>query len=130
MKITSRGLAQALYHAVVSEPKRVRAICENFLAYLHRQGRRNSLPAVLTHLEAIDEATHHRQTALVTTALPVSQSAKRAIAQLIQKRTGRQKVNAKYITDPRVIGGGTIRFHDTVIDMTVASRLKTILELS
>lgn len=128
MRASSNTLAEALYRTVSKEPQRVRVISENFVRYLRQKRRMKNLPAILTHLHSIAATEQQIQEAVVTSAFPITQLVKKRLEQFIRKRTGIQKVNAKYLTDSKLLGGARIRFNDTVIDATVAASLYSLME--
>ncbi len=94
----------------------------NFTLLLAKRGRFDCFPSIVTSAESLQDEMAERVRGQVTTAAPMSDQAKNALAQRLSKRLGKQVVLATQF-DESIIGGVVVRIGDTVFDASIANQL-------
>jgi F-type H+-transporting ATPase subunit delta len=95
----------------------------NFLKLLLEYGRIAVLPEIAEHFDALRAEVENTIEVTVTSATPLDEAQKQAIAGALRKRLGRSvRLDAKL--DRSLIGGAVIRAGDVVIDGSLRSRLQ------
>jgi F-type H+-transporting ATPase subunit delta len=88
-------------------------------------GRSRDLPAIVRQLVERSAAEANREVAEVRTAVDLTASQRRRLAEALNTATGKQ-VEIKVIVDPSVLGGIVAQVGDTVIDGSVRGRLEQL----
>ena len=95
----------------------------NLLKLLIENDRIGVLPEIATHFEALKAETENVVDVTVTSAAPLSEADRQAIATALRKRLGREiRLDTKL--DEELIGGAVIRAGDVVIDGSLRARLE------
>jgi F-type H+-transporting ATPase subunit delta len=97
----------------------------NLLKLLLENGRIAVLPEIAEHFEALKAEVENTIDVTVTSATELDEGQKRAIAEALKKRLGRE-VRLEAGLDKSLIGGAVIRAGDVVIDGSLRSRLKSL----
>jgi F-type H+-transporting ATPase subunit delta len=95
----------------------------NFLKLLLEYGRVAVLPEIATHFEAQKARIENTVDVVVTSAAPLSEPQRKAVAAALKQRLGRD-VSMMTKIDENLIGGAVIRAGDVVIDGSVRARLQ------
>ena len=99
----------------------------NFLKTLSRHGRLGELRAIRTAAQDLYDQSLGRVKVIVTTAAPLTDDVKSAIADAVRQRNGGEPVLVER-TRPEMIGGVVIQIGDPVFDGSVAARLRRLRE--
>jgi F-type H+-transporting ATPase subunit delta len=99
----------------------------NLVSMFVAQGRAGDLPKIAASLAAKRAAAVGKAVAEVRTAVPLDEATVARLAAALERRTGRQ-VEVRTIVDPSVLGGVVARVGDTVIDGSIARRLRSLRE--
>lgn len=89
------------------------------------QGRASELPAIAKAFVERAVASRSRALAEVRSAVPLDEETVQRLTAALGKATGKQ-VEVKVIVDPAVVGGIVARVGDTVIDGSVAHRVREL----
>ena len=95
----------------------------NFLKLLLENGRVVALPEISEQFEALKAAVENTVDAVITSATPLSDEQRKAMAGALQEKLGRD-VRVTTEIDENLIGGAVIRAGDVVIDGSLRSRLE------
>lgn len=95
----------------------------NLLQVLNNRGRLSLVRKVGRCVELRMEEKHHQQEVTVETAMPLSEDQKAAIQQEMSARIGREAILIEEVK-PELIGGVIIRYGDTQVDASIASRIQ------
>jgi len=98
---------------------------ENFLKLLLEYGRVGVLPEIAEHFEALKAAVENTVDVIITSAAPMDDGQKKAMARALKERLGRD-VRLQTEIDETLIGGAVIRAGDVVIDGSLRSRLSSL----
>lgn len=124
-KLTSRAYATALIAAWTATPEQDHpAMIRRFLELLRRQRAMKLLPRIIDWVHTLEDTTAGRTRAMVTGAVDIDAA---KITKDLTEKLG--AVTVTTATDPALIGGLAIRVGDTVVDGTVATRLKKLAQL-
>lgn len=99
----------------------------NLVSMLVALGRGGDLPEISAALAARRAASVGKAVAEVRSAIELDSATVARLAAALEKKTGRA-VEIKTIVDPAVVGGVVTRVGDTVIDGSIARRLRTLRE--
>ena len=94
----------------------------NFLRLLLENGRVVVLPEIAEQFEALRAKVENTVDAVITSAVPLSETQQREMAATLRERFGRD-VNITTEIDEDLIGGAVIRAGDVVIDGSLRARL-------
>lgn len=97
----------------------------NFLYTMLRDGDIGLLGGVVGELDRMTRGGPQVQTAIVTTAVPLSDSDKEQFRRTLQQKYG-SDVEFNFEVDPAIVGGAVIQIGDQVIDGSVATRLEAM----
>ena len=97
----------------------------NFLKLLLEYDRVAVLPEIADHFDELKAQIENTVDVTVTSAAPISDSQKQAIAFALQAKLGRD-VRIEVEIDEDLIGGAVIRAGDVVIDGSLRSRLESL----
>lgn len=106
---------------------KVGPITTNFLQVMLMNQRLAELPAVNAKFAEVLDERAGMIAAEVTTARPVEDGTKQALAAKLGQMTGK-KVKLNFETDPELIGGLVARIGSTVYDGSVRAQLDTVRE--
>ena len=124
MRISSRQYAEGLYGALHgATPEERGGVIDRFLALIVRSRAKRLLPAILGHLERLDE----RATGQKRITLTLSRKASNEAAQSIlpeAKRLFGAGATLRVSTDPTLIGGGVFQTETERVDASVGGRLR------
>jgi F-type H+-transporting ATPase subunit delta len=95
----------------------------NFIKLLLENGRVGVLPEITDHFEALKAKVENTVDAVITSAAPLSNEQRQAMAASLKKKLGRE-VNVTTEIDENLIGGAVIRAGDVVIDGSLRARLE------
>lgn len=94
----------------------------NFLKLLIENDRIDVLPEIAAHFETLKAETENVVDVTVTSAAPLDDSQKKAIAAALRERLGRE-IRLETELNEDLIGGAVIRAGDVVIDGSLRARL-------
>lgn len=94
-----------------------------FLELLHKNKRERSIFEAYKKFETLCLEAKNTQKITVTTAVPLNSAQSTRMEEMLSKKTGK-KIVIDNIVDPGVISGAVIKIKDTIIDASMASRLK------
>ncbi|MEV0600966.1 F0F1 ATP synthase subunit delta [Streptomyces sp. NPDC050315] len=101
---------------------RANAVTERLVVRLVAQPRGRSLEAGLDALSKLAAHRRDRLVAVVTSAVPISETQKQRLGAALTSLYGR-RVHLNLDVDPEVLGGVQVRIGDEVINGTIAERL-------
>jgi F-type H+-transporting ATPase subunit delta len=96
-----------------------------FLGTLLEAGQIEQLDAILAEFERLVRRRPERRTALVTSAVPLTEGERSALRSKLADRFGAE-LEFRYEVDPELIGGVRLRVGDQVIDGSVAGKLAAL----
>lgn len=99
----------------------------NIVSLIVAQGRGGELPAIASALVRRRASSVGKTVAEVRTAVELDDATVQRIAAALEQRVG-GPVEVRTIIDPSVLGGLVTRVGDTVIDGSVARRLRSLRE--
>lgn len=99
----------------------------NLVSMFVAQGRGGDLAEIASALTEKRAASAGKAVAEVRSAVPLDDATIARLAAALERKTGRA-VEVKSIVDPSVLGGIVTRVGDTVIDGSVARRLRSLRE--
>lgn len=99
----------------------------NIVSMIVAQGRGGDLPEIATALSQHRADSMGKALAEVRSAVPLDDATVARLTAALERKTGRQ-VEVQAIVDPSVLGGIVTRVGDTVIDGSVARRLRSLRE--
>ena len=95
----------------------------NFLKLLIENDRIGVLPEIAAHFETLKARTENVVDVTVTSAAPLDNAQRQAIATALRRRLGRE-IRLETETDENLLGGAVIRAGDVVIDGSLRARLE------
>jgi F-type H+-transporting ATPase subunit delta len=104
---------------------RAQQVTERLVVRLVERPRGRSLEGGLEDLSRLAAERRNRSVAVVTTAVPLSDSQQRRLGSALARLYGRE-IRLNLDVDPRVLGGISVRIGDEVIEGTVAGRLDEV----
>lgn len=97
----------------------------NFVLLLAKKNRFDCYPAIVAAAESIQDEMANRVRGQVTTAAPMSESSRQALAAKLSTRLGKQVALSTRV-DESIIGGVVVRVGDTVFDGSIANQLQQL----
>jgi F-type H+-transporting ATPase subunit delta len=97
----------------------------NLVALLIRRGRFDDLGAVVRELRRLDARRRGLVEAVVTSAAPLDDTERAALAERLTSMTG-QTIHTEERVDPELLGGLQVRIGDRLIDGSVRGRLERL----
>lgn len=97
----------------------------NFLLLLVDKRRETALPAIIREYRALANKARNIAEAEVTTAMPLGEGDKAALAAKLSAVTGKNVV-LKTRIDERIVGGVVVKLGDKLIDGSVVRRLEAL----
>ncbi|MGP3968256.1 F0F1 ATP synthase subunit delta [Streptomyces sp. 6N223] len=104
---------------------RAQPVTERLVARLVERPRGRSLEGGLEDLSKLAAERRNRSVAVVTTAVPLSDTQQRRLGAALARLYGRE-IRLNLDVDPNVLGGISVRIGDEVIEGTVAGRLDAV----
>jgi len=96
-----------------------------FIGVLAQNGRLRELPAVIAQIRRLADAHRGETTAQVTTAHPLDDQQRAALATQLKARARRDVIiDAK--VDPAILGGIVVRLGSQMIDASIRTKLNTL----
>ena len=102
--------------------KAVSPLAWNLVQLLEQRGKAPLAPAILDAFQGMVDDSRNVAHAVVTTAVPLADDEKAAIASRLSSITGKQ-VDVTSVVDEAIIGGMVARIGDQLIDGSTRSRL-------
>ena len=99
----------------------------NFVSLLASKNQIHLLPEVVNQVDRFAERTTSIETALVRSAVALTDAEKSAVEAKMRKQFGVDLV-FDFIVDPSIVGGLVVRVGDKVIDGSVAGKLAALKE--
>ena len=97
----------------------------NFVGVLAKNGRLRDLPAVIAAVRRLAAGHRGETTAHVTTAHPLDDQQRAALATQLKARAGRNvQIDAE--VDPSILGGIVVRLGSQMIDASIRTKLDTL----
>ena len=100
-------------------------LTRNFLSVVIQNDRMNLLAEIAAAFRTVLDERLGVAVAEITTARPLDEAEKQALAGALRTRTGRE-VRMKYSLDPAVIGGAVARVGGTIYDGSVRGQLERL----
>jgi ATP synthase, F1 delta subunit len=97
----------------------------NFLLLLVDKRRETALPSIIKEYQRLANKARNIAEAEVTTALPLAESDKQALAERLSAVTGKTVV-LKTKVDARIVGGVVVKIGDKLIDGSVVRQLEAL----
>ena len=99
----------------------------NFIGVLAHNGRLRELPKVIAAIRSLAAAHRGETTADVTTAYPLNDDQRAALAAQLKTRA-RRDVSIDAHVDPSILGGIIVRLGSQMIDASIRTRLNTLAQ--
>jgi F-type H+-transporting ATPase subunit delta len=106
-------------------PHQLDPAATNLARLLIESGRVGEIGMVLLEFERLADESAGRVVATVTSAIPLEQPERQALADRLSKRLGRD-VRLDALVDPRILGGLKLQYGDHLVDASVAARLQQL----
>lgn len=104
----------------------VTPLTQRFTALLASKNRESILPEIApAFIEQYKEAKNIH-TAILTTAVPVSETVKNNIIAKVKQESGFENIELVEKTDPAIIGGFVLQMGDKQVDASIAYDLRTV----
>lgn len=100
---------------------------QNFVNLLVSKNQVHLLPQIIAEFDRYIQRGPLRQVALVTSAIALTASQKRALEHKVRTKFG-QDIDFAYAVDKALLGGVVVRVGDKVIDGSVAGKLAALKE--
>ncbi|MEO1045163.1 MAG: F0F1 ATP synthase subunit delta [Pseudomonadota bacterium] len=123
-QVIGRSAAKAAM-AGLAESMKLNALTANFLGVLAENGRLAELSAMIRAFHGLAADHRGEVTAEVTSAYPLTQTQRDAIAKNLKSRAGREVIISEHV-DPDILGGLIVRMGSQMIDGSIKTRLNTL----
>jgi len=120
-RLSPKQRTQLAMELLTGAPEQLR----NLVRLLVDRRRVRLLPEVLAHYDVLADRESGVVRAEVTTAVPVDERLRAAIAKALSQRFGKE-VQTQVHQDPAIVGGLVVRIGDRVIDDSVRTRLQQL----
>lgn len=104
---------------------RVSPLALNLVLVLIERGRAGLVPQIAAAFERLEREREGRVSAVVTSALPLTEAQKESLRAQLGRRTGRTVELAERV-DPTIMGGLIVRVGDELIDASIVGRLRRL----
>ena len=104
----------------------VQSNAANFAKLLVRKRRANLAPQIIEAFRERLNSVRNVAEANVTTAVPLSEEARTAVAEAVRRYTNADTVTLYETVDQQIIGGAVVKIGDRIIDGSVRTRLSTM----
>lgn len=121
--------AQALYQAAADKKKsEIVALIDSTLQLLKEKNLLSHAQELITEVEKLDNEAHGRLKATVRSAEKLDETMLRRLGKMISERTGAKEIIWEKEVDKKILGGVVIEYGDTVLDLSLAARLDSLVE--
>ncbi len=125
--ISSTRIAQAEKEQVLDNAlPDVQPVASNFAKLLVRKRRANLAPQIIEAFRERLNSVRGIAEATVTSAVPLSDEARSAVAEAVHRYTAAQTVQLHETVDQQIIGGAVVQIGDRIIDGSVRTRLDSM----
>jgi F-type H+-transporting ATPase subunit delta len=127
--LANPAVLRANKHAVIEKLVNLAGLSQilrNFLFLLVDHRRTALLPDIEASFQSLLDARTGVTRAEVTSADELSDADKTQLTRVIEKLTGSTKVDARYRTDPSLVGGAVVRVRSKVYDGSVRAQLNVL----
>jgi len=129
MTVSIKQYAQALYQAVADKKKaEVNALIDSTLQLLREKNLLSKANEFIAEVEKLDNQAHGRLQVKVRSAEKLDETVLRRLGKIVQERTGAKEIKWEKEVDETVLGGVVLEYGDTVLDMSLATRLDSLVE--
>lgn len=129
MAASIKQYAQALYQAAADKKKvEVIALVDSTLQILKEKNLLNRTSELMAEVEKLDNQAHGRIEAKVRSAERLDEKVLRRLEKIVLDRTGAKEIKWEKEIDETVLGGVVVEYGDTVLDMSLAHRLNSLVE--
>lgn len=129
MTVLMKQYAQALYEVATDKKKgEVTELVDSLLGILQEKNLLSHINELLTAVEDLDDEAHGRLQVLLTSAERLDESILRQIEKVLKQRTGAQEIVWHKEIKPELLGGVIIKYNDTVLDISLTTRLNELVE--
>ena len=104
----------------------VQSNAASFAKLLVRKRRANLAPQIIEAFRERLNSVRNVAEANVTTAVPLSEEARTAVAEAVRRYTNADTVTLYETVDQQIIGGAVVKIGDRIIDGSVRTRLSTM----
>ncbi len=104
----------------------VQSNAANFAKLLVRKRRANLATQIIEAFRERLNSVRNVAEANVTTAVPLSEEARTAVAEAVRRYTNADTVTLYETVDQQIIGGAVVKIGDRIIDGSVRTRLSTM----
>ena len=104
----------------------LQANARNFAKLLVRKRRANLAPQIIEAFRERLNSVRGIAEANVTTAVPLSDEARTAVAEAVRRYTNADTVTLYETVDQQIIGGAVVKIGDRIIDGSVRTRLSSM----
>jgi len=104
---------------------KVGALCQAFIQLVTKKGREANLHAIAVEFVNLVKTQRNILTAIVESAAPLDADAKAKVMDLLKAQTTGE-IELEEVVNPDLIGGFTLRTGDTMIDASVAGKLRSL----
>lgn len=127
MKYSAKQYAQALLESIADQKdKRVKVICDAWLALIAERGQVSLLPEIQLELDAYTR--RDELTASVTTAKPLTKDLQKWVSDYLSDYAQGKKIVINEIIDKELLSGLVIRYDDKKIDFSLKNILNNLKE--
>jgi F-type H+-transporting ATPase subunit delta len=103
----------------------VSEVTYKFMEVIVRKNRSNLLYEIMKMFNTKYKEYKHISDAIFYTATESTQESKDAVVKMLSEATG-ETINLESIVDEEILGGFMIRYHDRLLDASVASKLRDL----
>lgn len=129
MAISIKQYAQALYQAAADKKRsEVVVLIDSTLQLLREKNLLSHATELITEIEKLDNETHGRLQATVRSTEKIDETVLRRLEKMVAERTGAKEIIWKKEINTSVLGGVVIEYGDTVLDLSLAARLDSLVE--
>lgn len=109
----------------MSDQKKIKKVIDVVENYLNESGEISQLKDIIDEFSNLLEHEEKQNTALITTAFPLSETQKKQIIKVLTS-IYKQKLDFEYRQDENMLAGIKIQIYDQVIDLSLESSLQNI----
>ncbi len=129
MPFPIRNYARALYESAEGKTKaEVGELVARTLAVMKEKGVISKSVALMAEIERLDDSTAGRIHARVESAHRLDDATMDTLEKSLLHRSGAKEIVWDKHIDKTLLGGARIRYGDTVLDMSLASRVQSLKE--
>lgn len=128
MRITPKqyaaGLLQTLHEKQGTEAV---AIINKFVALLAKNNDTAKIDKIIAAFSALWNKEHKIIVSEVATATPLDAATRDSLKSFLLERSGAYAVEMKEKIDPAILGGAVITYDDTVLDLSVQTKISDLI---